>query len=286
MRSLSSLLFTSLATLAACSSPYGGAIQQSTAPRSAAAVGRPAPSSDYGGTSISASPPGGGGNIATAEPGPAPTERPGLGTVWGEDVYAPITQKPFDRAARDPWATAVIRYNDDDGVAAQARYYGNALAPLEIYPGDGSIGVAVVSESGQLLPGFSSGGQALVVGHDGDRYRLVVRNGTDARFEIVASVDGLDVLDGKPADPSRRGYILEARGELVIDGFRQTDERVAAFRFGRVASSYAAQTSGDANVGVIGVAIFPERGAVWTPGELARRSSADPFPGHTYATPP
>src|SRR5262249_33501083 len=41
----------------------------------------------------------------------APTERPGLGTRWGEDVYAPITMKPFERAEREPWATAVIRYN-------------------------------------------------------------------------------------------------------------------------------------------------------------------------------
>jgi hypothetical protein len=219
-------------------------------------------------------------------PNPAPTERPGLGTVWGEDVYAPITMKPFERASATPWATAVIRYNDAEGVDAQARYYGGSIAPLEIYPGDGSIGVSLVSEGGGLLPGFSSGGETLVVGQDGDRYRIVVRNATDARFEIVASVDGLDVLDGKPASPERRGYILEPRGELVIDGFRQTDERVAAFRFGKVASSYAAQTSGDSNVGVIGVAIFPERGAVWTPGELARRGAADPFPARTYATPP
>ena len=33
----------------------------------------------------------------------------------------------------------------------------------------------------------------LIVGEDGARYRIAVRNGTTARFEIVASVDGLDV---------------------------------------------------------------------------------------------
>jgi hypothetical protein len=278
----SSLLF--LAALSACGS-VGGTMYGAHSPTRTAtadpAVGRPY----YGGDSAPAAD-----NVAISTGGgrvdPAPTERPGLGTRWGEDVYAPVTMKPFERASDDPWATAVIRYNDDLGVAAQARYYGGQLAPLEIYPGDGSIGVALVSESGALLPGFSSGGQTLVVGHDGDRYRIVVRNSTDARFEIVASVDGLDVLDGKPAGVERRGYILEPRGELVIDGFRQTDERVAAFRFGAVASSYAAQTSGDSNVGVVGVAIFPEKGATWTPGELARRGAADPFPARTYATPP
>ena len=83
-----------------------------------------------------------------------------------------------------------------------------------------------------------------------------MRNATTARFEIVASVDGLDVIDGKPADPNRRGYIVDPHDTLVIDGFRTSDANVAAFRFGRVADSYAAQTSGDRNVGVVGLAIF------------------------------
>jgi hypothetical protein len=65
--------------------------------------------------------------------------------------------------------------------------------------------------------------------------------------------------------------------------------QVAAFRFGRVADSYAARTSprGDRDVGVIGVAIFGERGAEWSPGELERRDSAEPFPdSRGYAVPP
>jgi hypothetical protein len=197
-----------------------------------------------------------------------------------------VTVKPFTRASSTPWATAVIRYNDAEGVEAQARYYGGSLAPLEIYPGDGAIAIAVESDTNEVLPGFQSGGQTLVVGRDGERYKLLVQNTTDARFEIVASVDGLDVIDGKPAGVDRRGYILDPGGQLEIDGFRRSDAEVAAFRFGKVADSYAAQTSGDGNVGVIGVAIFPEEGARWTPGELARRGAADPFPSRSYATPP
>jgi hypothetical protein len=180
----------------------------------------------------------------------------------------------------------VIHYNDADGVQAHASYLGAQLMPLEVFPGDGSLGVGLVDEAGALLPGFSSGGRTLVVGEDGARYRLVIRNGTGARFEVVASVDGLDVIDGKPADPNRRGYILEAYGVLVIDGFRQSSDQVAAFRFGAVGESYAAKTSGDRNVGVVGIAIFAEKGAVWTPAELQRRDTADPFPARGYATPP
>lgn len=220
-------------------------------------------------------------------PAPDPAERPGLGTVWGEAVYAPVRTTPFVRASAAPWATAVLHYNDAAGIEAHARYLGAPLAPLEVYAGDGSIGIAVVGADGALLPGVVGGGRAFVVGADGDRYRLVIRNGTSARFEVVASVDGLDVIDGQPADPARRGYIVDAHGVLVIDGFRSSDDQVAAFRFGAVGESYAARTSGDRNVGVIGVAIFAEEGAVWTPAELHRRDTADPFPGaRGYARPP
>ena len=79
--------------------------------------------------------------------------------------------------------------------------------------------------AGRTLPGFAAGGRTLVVGEDGERYKIVVRNATTARFEIVASVDGLDVIDGKPADPNRRGYIVDPHDTLVIDGFRTSDAR-------------------------------------------------------------
>lgn len=217
----------------------------------------------------------------------APTvERPGLGTRWGEQVDAPISFAPFVRASSAPWAEALLHYNDAGGVEAHARHVGAYPRPLELLAGDGSLSVALVDTYGNLLPGFEANGRALVVGNDGERYRIVVRNGTSARFEVVASVDGLDVIDGNPADPNRRGYIIDPHGSLVIDGFRTSDRSVAAFRFGKVADSYAAQTTGDRNVGVVGFAIFAERGAVWTPGELQRRDTANPFPARGYAVPP
>jgi len=221
--------------------------------------------------------------IAQAEPVP---DRPGLGTTFGEQVYAPISFAPFVRASTSPWAEVLLHYNDADGVNAHASYLGTTPQPLEIYAGDGSLSVALVDDMGRTLPGVQAGGRTLVMGQDGERYRIVVRNATTARFEIVASVDGLDVIDGKPADPNRRGYIVDPHDSLVIDGFRTSDANVAAFRFGRVADSYAAQTSGDRNVGVVGLAIFAERGAVWTPAELQRRDTANPFPSRGYAMPP
>jgi hypothetical protein len=217
----------------------------------------------------------------------APTpDRPGLGTTFGESVYAPISFAPFVRAGSSPWAEVLLHYNDESGVRAHAEYLNAYPRPLEVPAGDGSLSVALVDETGRTLPGYAAGGRSLVIGDDGERYKIIVRNATTARFEIVASVDGLDVIDGKPADPGRRGYIVDPHDTLVIDGFRTSDANVAAFRFGRVADSYAAQTSGDRNVGVVGLAIFSERGAVWTRGELQERDTADPFPQRGYSTPP
>ncbi len=236
-----------------------------------------------GGTAYQAAAPTYSGAIAESTPAP---ERPGLGTSYGEQLYAPISFTPFVRASSAPWAEAVLHYNDAAGVTAHAQYLGAMPQPIEVYAGDGSLSVALVDDAGRTLPGISAGGRTLVVGEDGERYKIAVRNATTARFEIVASVDGLDVIDGKPADPDRRGYIVEAHDTLVIDGFRTSDANVAAFRFGHVSDSYAARTSGDRDVGVVGVAIFSERGAVWTRGELERRDSADPFPSRGYAVPP
>lgn len=217
-----------------------------------------------------------------AEPTP---DRPGLGTSWGEAVSAPISFSPFVRSG-GPWAEVLLHYNDAQGASAHAAYLGTSPQPLEVYAGDGSLSVALVDEAGRTLPGYAAANRSLVIGEDGARYRIVVRNATTARFEVVASVDGLDVIDGHQADPNRRGYIVDPHGVLVIDGFRTSDDAVAAFRFGRVADSYAAQTSGDRNVGVVGLAIFSERGARWTPAELGRRDSADPFPNRNYAMRP
>jgi hypothetical protein len=47
-----------------------------------------------------------------------------------------------------------------------------------------------------MLPGLIVGDRWFVVGEEGRRYSIVVRNRSDFRLEIVLSVDGLDVIDG------------------------------------------------------------------------------------------
>lgn len=227
---------------------------------------------------------------ATTEAAYAPAqERPGLGTGFGEDRRSVIEDTVFrrDNASR-PIARAAIYYNDPEGVRAMA----DAVAPRRTWPvlpdrAGRLVSFALRDESGRVLPGVNAGGRWFVIGEQGRRYSIVLRNETDYRLEAVVSVDGLDVMDGRAASIGKRGYILRPRERLVIDGWRRSMESVAAFRFSSVRDSYAEQRHGDArNVGVIGVALFNEAGT--NPlSDVRRRLRADPFPGDDrFATPP
>ena len=59
------------------------------------------------------------------------------------------------------------------------------------------ISIGLRDQSGRFLPGLIVGDRWFVVGDEGRRYSIVVRNNSDYRLEVVLSVDGLDVIDGR-----------------------------------------------------------------------------------------
>jgi len=219
----------------------------------------------------------------------APTDRPGLGTKWGETRQSRVGFAGFERADRThPIATAAIYYNDEKGIRAMAGVVAwRRDWPVLSAPIASLISIGLKDQSGRFLPGLIVGDRWFVVGEEGRRYSIVIRNKSDLRLDLVLSVDGLDVLDGRKASVTKPGYIVAPRSQLVVEGFRQSSDAVAAFRFGPVRESYAHQKYGDTrNVGVIGAAIFNERGTnPWTNAEVGRRLKANPFPGR-FATPP
>lgn len=251
-------------------------------------AGAPAPTSpvstggyDYGGEGASAE--------AAPSSAPHPSVRPGLATEWGETRVSRVRSTHFQRASNSPFATIGVQYNDAQGVAHQAAYRSARVGETSYIGayGDG-IRVSVTDEYGRPLPGAIVSGALYIVGEPGQRYVITLTNTTNARFEAVGTVDGLDVITGQAGSFSNRGYILRPNSTLRIEGFRQTSDHVAAFRFGSVGDSYAAQRGNARNVGVMGLAFFAEAG--WTPDpaymhEIELRETANPFPGH-YAPPP
>ena len=118
--------------------------------------------------------------------------------------------------------------------------------------------VEIISNDGESLDTFFHRGRYYVHGGNGDRYSIRVSNPTAQRIEAVVSVDGLDVIDGENGDLRKRGYVVPAYGEVVIDGWRTSLTDVAAFRFSSVGGSYAGKKGKARNVGVIAVALFAE----------------------------
>ncbi|WP_394837539.1 hypothetical protein LVJ94_11585 [Pendulispora rubella] len=228
-----------------------------------------------------------------AEPmAPPPRERPGLGTEWGETRVSRVRDVHFTRAdGSRPFAMATLNYNDRHGVDALAAHVAHRSWGRDYVTGGGAITVSIQDEDGDPLEAVKLGDRTLVVGHPGDRYSIVLTNHTDHRFEAVATVDGLDVINGRPGTLENRGYVLMPFATLTIDGFRQSSNVVAAFRFASVADSYASKTGSARNVGVIGVAFFAEAGDTFVPydgRELYLRDTAIPFPAADprYARPP
>jgi len=219
----------------------------------------------------------------------APTDRPGLGTKWGEARGSRVQFTSFRRAdPGHPIATAAIYYNDAAGIQAMA----NAAAWQRTWPMlpprvQSLVSIGLKDPIGRFYPGLVVGDRWFVVGQEGRRYSIVVRNRTALRLEVVLSVDGLDVLDGAKASVRKPGYIMAPNSELKVEGFRQSTESVAAFRFSPVRESYAAEKYHNTrNVGVIGIALFNEVGTnPWTEQEVQKRLKANPFPGR-FAAPP
>src|ERR1700687_244612 len=140
----------------------------------------------------------------------------------------------------------------------------------------GLYSVEIVDEGGNLLPTFEHSGRTYVLGALGQRYLLRVRNRSGQRIEVIASVDGREVIDGGPGSWSNRGYIMGAYQDVNIDGYRLNQASVAAFRFSSVPRSHASQMGDGRDVGVIGVAGFGERAPIYYQSPPLRRAPSAP----------
>lgn len=225
----------------------------------------------------------------TFEPStPAPEQRPGLGTEFGERRSSRVHDVTFVREAGRPFAVAALNYNDRKGVDALASMAARRDSARSVSTGGGAVTISVRDAQAEPLEAVHVGDRTFVIGQAGQRYTIVLQNHTSHRFEAVGTVDGLDVINGKPGTFDNRGYVLMPFATLEIEGFRTSTAAVAAFRFASVADSYAAQTGSARNVGVIGLAFFGEKGDSFVPeSETRLRDSASPFPADPrFAQPP
>jgi hypothetical protein len=109
------------------------------------------------------------------------------------------------------------------------------------------------------LPIYLHRGEYWVAGVPGQGYELWLTGRMIGRRVLATtSVDGINVITGETAATIGRGYVISTYSTSTVKGWRKSEHEVAAFNFAAPSQSYAAQTGRPANVGVIGVAVFPE----------------------------
>ena len=205
--------------------------------------------------------------------------RPGLAAGFGEKKESLARPESFVRAEVEPAGRDMLFYNDGRGLTAMA---------LDARPASPSRTVAGglvewgLKGSFGFWPTFEDvEGRRYVRGREGRPFSIYLKNLSRSRLELVVSVDGLDVMDGRPASVKKRGYLLRPGESITIDGWRTSESEVARFEFTSVGASYAQQRHGDArNAGVIGLAVFREKGVdpwEWMPGEVRQRRGAQAF---------
>ena len=112
-----------------------------------------------------------------------------LGTRWGDEVQSNVRRVHLRRVSQEPLAQNVLHYSSKD-------YRGRSVNSISLAAG--RVELSVRGDGRRELPIFRDNGSYYLRGINGQAYRLIYRNNSSQTFEIVASVDGLDVLSGKP----------------------------------------------------------------------------------------
>jgi hypothetical protein len=226
---------------------------------------------------------------SAAAAAPAPAQ---LGTQWGEGIESKTRSVVAKRLSAQPDEVASLGYNEASAVRRDAG--NNPERRLNLQLAQGDVEWSVLDENDRPLPlqrARRSSDMFRLAGIEGARYTLRFRNLSDRSYEVIATVDGLDVLNGKAGSLRNGGYVLRPLQTLDIEGFRKSQSEVAAFRFAAPGRAYAANTeAGDVrNIGVIGAALFeleqPE--APRRPRRDATPPQPNAFPADgSYAPPP
>jgi len=116
---------------------------------------------------------------------------------------------------------------------------------------------------------YNHGGETFIEGRKSSEYELYFRNNQSRRVKVIFSVDGLSVIDGKPASAESTGYVVNGYDSITVPGWKINDGKVAKFVFrpqGEKDNGTYVEKLKDAgfnvdagNQGVIGCMVFKEQ---------------------------
>lgn len=124
------------------------------------------------------------------------------------------------------------------------------------------------SNTNQPMDLYSHNNELYLAGNSGEPYYIKICSSNyynyrypNPRHLNVISVDGLNVISGKPAGYNQPGYVLNNDGSCnIIKGWRKNMNEEAQFVLTDSSQSYANRTNQNVNnIGVIGIASFKEK---------------------------
>lgn len=118
---------------------------------------------------------------------------------------------------------------------------------------------AHVLVNGRKVKEYRHNGLTYIEAKEGTEFSIEVKNHAGQRVLAVVSIDGLDIIEGKPATVDSRGYIVSPYNADTFTGWRKSDTEVGAFQFTQKEKSYATEKGGGQNNGIIAIKLFAEK---------------------------
>lgn len=131
---------------------------------------------------------------------------------------------------------------------------------------------------------YCSNGKNYVEGRNNSEFEIQITNPLPYKVLAVPSVDGISIIDGKPASAESSGYILHSGETITIPGWKVDNNTSAKFTFALREKSYAAvgEVNDTSNTGVIGVMFFNEKKSDVYDNSIFRGVTTIPFNGNYF----
>jgi len=121
---------------------------------------------------------------------------------------------------------------------------------------------------GRGITEYTHEGMVFVEGRHRSEFEIYLKNNSSRQRLFIPSVDGLSVVNGKPASSNSPGFVIDGYDSIIIPGWMTDSNHAAKFYFSlsNKEPSYSEKMGySDKNNGVIGVRIFDKSEKRLTP---------------------
>lgn len=94
-----------------------------------------------------------------------------------------------------------------------------------------NVDLSIILSNGTMVSKIKWNGNTIIEGRPGSEFSIKLKNNSYERKLAIVSIDGLSILDGKPAGSNSSGYVLNGYEEITIPGWMIDSKTAAKFQF-------------------------------------------------------